>query len=87
MGDLTESMHACVGAASGGDCMVARLQFCERSLDCTLHRRLVGLTLPACERLSVVFNFERISGHGGAIAQVAGKEKRFAPLVMAQGRA
>ncbi len=37
MGDLSQPMDTCIGAACGGDGVIARFKLGQRSLDCALH--------------------------------------------------
>ena len=65
MGDLTQRMHAGVGAAGAmDDAPRAALERGDRLLEPLLHRHPVLLPLPADERAAVIFDGEREAGHG-----------------------
>ena len=62
--DLTRGMNACICAPCRSDGGHIRLKLCKRSLNRTLHRGLISLTLPPRKGATIIFDFERITGHG-----------------------
>ena len=57
-------MHARIGAPGGGDGVRTGLQPGQRGLDRALHRGVIGLPLPPGKGRTVIFDLERVSGHG-----------------------
>ena len=57
MGDLSQPMHAGVGAASSGNAWQIGLQLCQGLFQRSLHGGQAILPLPAVEPLAIVFNF------------------------------
>lgn len=72
MGNLTQTVHACVGAASGGNIVRARFQLGKGRFNSALHRGQANLPLPADKRGTVVFDFQRKTGHGRDLACAPG---------------
>ena len=76
MGHLSQPVHAGIGSARCRDCMWAGFKFGQRSLNRPLNRGLICLSLPTGKRGTVIFDFERNSGHGARITHSCRKEKR-----------
>jgi hypothetical protein len=64
MRHLPGGMHPGIGAPGGGDGVRSRFQPGQCRLDRSLHRGLVGLSLPTRERAAVVGNFQGKAWHG-----------------------
>ncbi len=63
MTHLPARVHAGIRTTSGGDGVRTRLQTRQSGLDRTLHRWLIGLSLPPGKRRAIIFDFQGISGH------------------------
>ncbi len=63
MGHLAQGVHAAIGAPRGDqvDRLAGARQ--QRLLDGCLHRRAVGLALPALERRAVIFEQQAVTRH------------------------
>ena len=71
MGDLTERMHAGIGAARAArDDLLAGEGF-DRFGEATLHRGAILLHLPADEGRAVIFEGELVAGHGASLVEDA----------------
>ncbi len=69
MGHLPERMNTCVGTSRRGNGVLPRFEPRQRRLDGALHRGLIFLPLPSGKGRSVIFNFQSIACHGGAVAR------------------
>ena len=72
MGHLGERMHAGIGAA--GAIQVHRLaaESLQGRLYFTLHRRTIGLTLPANIGRAVIFQSKLVTGHASTVPGAIG---------------
>jgi hypothetical protein len=70
--NLTRGMHACIGAASALNGMIAGLQFAKGSLHSGLHGGLAaGLALPAIEGATMIVDCQGITRHMQGLADGA----------------
>src|ERR1700688_2782526 len=63
MRDLSQRMHAGIGAARAMNANLLAADRLDRRLQRTLHRGAVVLNLPAAERRAVIFDDEFVTGH------------------------
>ena len=63
--DLTERVHAGVGAPGAVDAHLLPAERLDRGRQHALHGGTVVLDLPADERPAVIFDGELVTGHGG----------------------
>ena len=68
MGDLAERVDAGIGAARARDGDALAREGRDRVGECALHRRRVGLELPADEGRAVIFDRELVAGHQSMIS-------------------
>src|SRR5579871_4847967 len=69
MRHLPERMHAGIGAARAMHTHIGAAGRLDRSLECALHRRMIGLKLPAGKRRAVIFDGELVAGHPSRLLQ------------------
>lgn len=67
MGNLTQGVHSGVGPPRSSDWRSIRINLRDGMFQGSLDAGLVLLPLPAAKRLSVIFDFKRISLHGDAV--------------------
>ena len=63
MRHLRQTMHARIRPTRCCDRMGAGLELCQGRFDRTLHRGLIGLTLPPSKGRAVIFDFESDPNH------------------------
>src|SRR6185437_5178390 len=63
MRDLPERMHAGISTARTMHAHVRAAGRLDGSFQRTLHRRMIGLELPAGKRRAVIFDDELVAGH------------------------
>ena len=66
MRHLAGCVHAGIGAAGAAQRNLLAAEFLDRLLDRLLHRRLVGLALPAGVQAAVIFDVEAKTRHARA---------------------